>query len=65
MLLLLLLLLLLRGQGVGGRGVELVVGLVDDVVVVAFGRSVSGTAAGAARRLLDAAANLMPELQQD
>ena len=41
------------------------VGLVDDVVVVAFGRSVPGTAAGAARRLLDAAANLMPELQQD
>ena len=60
-----MLLLLLRGQGVGRRCVELVVRLVDDVVVVAFGRFVAGTTAGTTRRLLEAAAYLVPELQND
>jgi hypothetical protein len=41
-----------------------VAGLVDDVVVVAFGRALAGAAAGAARRPFQASPNLVPELEK-
>jgi hypothetical protein len=57
-------LLLLRSQVVGGGGVELVVGLVDDVVVVAFGRSLPVSAtSGTTRTSFQSAPDLMAELK--
>ena len=57
-------LLLLRSQVVGGGGVELVVGLVDDVVVVAFGRSLPVSAtSGATGTSFQSPPDLMPELK--